>query len=45
MVVLRESPWYQEILQEELTQGIEQGIEQGSKQEAIAHLNQTLPSQ
>ncbi|NEO74830.1 MAG: DUF4351 domain-containing protein [Moorea sp. SIO4G3] len=28
MTVLRESPWYQEILQEGLAQGIEQGIQQ-----------------
>ncbi|NEO02635.1 MAG: DUF4351 domain-containing protein [Moorea sp. SIO3I7] len=28
MTVLRESPWYQEILQEGVAQGIEQGIQQ-----------------
>ncbi|NET64917.1 MAG: Rpn family recombination-promoting nuclease/putative transposase [Moorea sp. SIO1G6] len=32
MTVLRESPWYQEILQEGLAQGIEQGIQQGIEQ-------------
>ena len=29
MAVLRESPWYQEILHEGLQQGIQQGIQQG----------------
>ena len=32
MAVLRESPWYNEILKEGLEQGIEQGIEQGLEQ-------------
>ncbi|NEO03575.1 MAG: Rpn family recombination-promoting nuclease/putative transposase, partial [Moorea sp. SIO3I7] len=32
MTVLRESPWYQEILQEGVAQGIEQGLEQGLEQ-------------
>ncbi|WP_293102958.1 DUF4351 domain-containing protein [Moorena sp. SIOASIH] len=32
MTVLRESPWYQEILQEGVAQGIEQGIQQGVAQ-------------
>jgi predicted transposase YdaD len=32
MTVLRESPWYQEILTEGLQQGIEQGIERGQQQ-------------
>ncbi|MBR8826542.1 MAG: DUF4351 domain-containing protein [Gomphosphaeria aponina SAG 52.96 = DSM 107014] len=35
MVVLRESPWYQEILKEGLTRGEKQGIEQGIEQEGI----------
>ena len=30
--VLRESPWYQEILQEGLAQGLAQGLEQGFEQ-------------
>ena len=49
MVVLRESPWYQEIVQEGLQKGIEQGLQQGREQglqqgvlegqrEAILHL-------
>ena len=32
MAVLRESPWYNEILKEGLEQGIEQGIERGKEQ-------------
>jgi len=32
MTVLRESPWYNEILKEGLEQGIEQGIERGKEQ-------------
>ena len=45
MNVLRESPWYQEILAEGLTQGRAEGLAQGLKQgleqgrrEAILHL-------
>lgn len=32
MAVLRESPWYQEILQQGLQQGMQQGIQQGMRQ-------------
>lgn len=32
MAVLRESPWYREIIQEGLQQGIQQGIQQGLRQ-------------
>lgn len=32
MTVLRESPWYQEILQEGVEQGVEQGVQQGVQQ-------------
>lgn len=32
MTVLRESPWYQQILKEGLTEGREQGLEQGLRQ-------------
>lgn len=32
MVVLRESPWYQEILQEGERRGLEQGLERGLEQ-------------
>ncbi|WP_071518353.1 DUF4351 domain-containing protein [Geitlerinema sp. PCC 9228] len=32
MAVLRESPWYQEILKEGLEQGLQQGLEQGLEQ-------------
>ena len=46
MAVLRESPWYQEILQEGQEQGIEQGLQQGlqqgSKDEAIALVSRLL---
>ncbi|WP_287359711.1 DUF4351 domain-containing protein [Moorena sp. SIO3B2] len=42
MTVLRESPWYQEILQEGLAQGIEQGIEQGIQQERRGSLERIL---
>ncbi len=40
MNVLRESPWYQEILEEGLKQGLEQGILQG-RREDILHLLRT----
>ncbi|NEO03986.1 MAG: Rpn family recombination-promoting nuclease/putative transposase, partial [Moorea sp. SIO3I7] len=42
MTVLRESPWYQEILQEGLAQGIQQGIEQGIQQERRGSLERIL---
>ncbi|NEO02634.1 MAG: DUF4351 domain-containing protein [Moorea sp. SIO3I7] len=42
MTVLRESPWYQEILQEGVAQGIEQGIEQGIQQERRGSLERIL---
>ncbi len=29
MAILRESPWYNQILQEGLAQGVQQGLEQG----------------
>lgn len=32
MAVLRESPWYQEILQEGLSKGLQQGLQQGLKE-------------
>ncbi len=32
MLVLRESPWYQEILQEGIQKGVQQGLEQGKEQ-------------
>jgi flagellar biosynthesis/type III secretory pathway protein FliH len=32
MLVLRESPWYQEILEEGREQGLEQGLERGLEQ-------------
>lgn len=32
MAILRESPWYNEILQEGIEQGLEQGLEQGQTQ-------------
>jgi predicted transposase/invertase (TIGR01784 family) len=32
MLVLRESPWYQEILQEGIQKGVQQGLEQGFEQ-------------
>lgn len=32
MLVLRESPWYQEILQEGIQKGVQQGLEQGLEQ-------------
>lgn len=39
MAVLRESPWYQEILtegeQKGLKQGLEQGLEQGARRQLI----------
>ena len=48
MTVLRESPWYQEIVQEGLQQGIQEGIQQGLQQgvqkglvEAVLHLLRT----
>ena len=37
MVILRESPWYQEILKEGLQQGKEEGLQQG-KEEGKADL-------
>lgn len=42
MAVLRESPWYQEILKEGLETGLEQGIQQGSKREAIFLVSRQL---
>jgi predicted transposase YdaD len=42
MAVLRESPWYQEILEEGIEQGFEQGIEQGVEQERQAMILRIL---
>ena len=42
MTVLRESPWYQEILQEGVAQGIQEGIEQGIQQERRGSLERIL---
>ena len=44
MAVLRESPWYQEIVQEGLQQGLQEGLQQGVQQglvEAVLHLLRT----
>lgn len=35
MTVLRESPWYQEILQQGVQQGIQQGIQQGRRESLL----------
>lgn len=35
MTVLRESPWYNEILKEELEQGYQQGMQQGREQAQV----------
>lgn len=35
MTVLRESPWYQEILKEGLGKGLEQGLEQGTRRQLV----------
>ena len=43
MVVLRESPWYREIVQEGLAEGLQQGLQQGvleGQREAILHFLQ-----
>jgi predicted transposase YdaD len=56
MTVLRESPWYQEILKEGLQQGEQQGLQQGLQQgeaslvikllsKRFGELDQTLVSQ
>jgi predicted transposase YdaD len=42
MVVLRESPWYQQILQEGLEQGLERGLEQGLELGQEQALRQSL---
>ncbi len=44
MAVLRESPWYQEILQEGLQQGIQQGMQQGMQQGLQQGMRQGLLS-
>jgi predicted transposase YdaD len=36
MTVLRESPWYEEILKEGKTLGAQEGIEEGRQQEGMA---------
>ncbi len=52
MAVLRESPWYQEIVQEGLQQGLQEGLQQGLQEglqqgvqqglvEAVLHLLRT----
>lgn len=38
MAVLRESPWYQEILEKGLQQGIQQAVEQGIQQGRVQEL-------
>ena len=35
MSILRESPWYQEILKEGLEKGLQQGLQQGLRQEGV----------
>ncbi|MGF1602315.1 MAG: DUF4351 domain-containing protein [Thermosynechococcaceae cyanobacterium] len=42
MTVLRESPWYTEIVKEGIEQGIEKGIEQGIEKGSRASLLQIL---
>ena len=42
MAVLRESPWYQEILEEGLERGLEQGLEQGLERGLEQGLEQGL---
>lgn len=42
MAVLRESPWYQEILEEGLERGLQQGLEQGLEQGLQQGLEQGL---
>ncbi len=42
MAVLRESPWYQEILTEGLQQGLQQGVQQGLQQGARRQLMRVL---
>jgi predicted transposase YdaD len=46
MTILRESPWYQEILQEGEKQGeqrgLQQGLQQGEKAEAITLISRQL---
>ncbi|MGI0480149.1 Rpn family recombination-promoting nuclease/putative transposase [Geminocystis sp. CENA526] len=42
MTVLRESPWYQTILQEGLVQGEQLGLQQGEKTEAITLVNRLI---
>ncbi|MEB3338023.1 MAG: DUF4351 domain-containing protein, partial [Leptolyngbyaceae bacterium] len=39
MVVLRESPWYEEILQQGLQQGQEQGLQQGAQRQVVRVLH------
>ncbi|MCX6047023.1 MAG: DUF4351 domain-containing protein [Chloroflexi bacterium] len=41
MTILRESPWYNELIKEGIEQGIERGIEQGierGKEQMLLHL-------
>jgi predicted transposase YdaD len=42
MTVLRESPWYQTILQEGLAQGEQKGLQQGGKREALVLISRQL---
>lgn len=44
MAVLRESPWYQEILQQGLQQGVQQGMQQGMQQGIQQGMRQGLLS-
>ncbi len=42
MNVLRESPWYQEILEQGLAEGMEKGMQQGMQQGALRQLLRLL---
>ncbi|MBD2356549.1 hypothetical protein H6G41_18275 [Tolypothrix sp. FACHB-123] len=42
MTVLRESPWYQEILREGEIRGEQRGEQQGEREQALANLQMTL---
>ncbi len=42
MAVLRESPWYQEILKEGLELGRQEGLQQGKQEEAVALIMRQL---
>lgn len=42
MAILRESPWYNEILKEGLEQGLEQGLEKGRRQGVLLSVQRLL---